>query len=384
MMFSVQVSGMNGIINLNAIENIFKRRFARIVLLLLFPIVPVTTIVKSALLSTRVTQVLSKWKKEDSPSAAWLEMKKMEDEKKRLNNSFRQMKMFETNLEAAVQLFVLVTFNLVPRILPDVSHGLGSEFDSEEQSLSSWLLLIGSTTITAFSVINSTISATNLNKAGSLGMKSKLILGVSLTFQLSANLFKNVAITLTSIGTSRALQPAKAGLLLIVSTSAHLVLLITFMPARVTRFQDKLAHLVSNLWMVNPARTMENHKDQVHKSREQTLALLSMLINTTITSVVAATLMEGKGQLTNLNLTASLEFLVVGGGPAIFCHLLGSTFLVILYSSSMWREMDKEEREGKCGFLSRICNQQDPVLAETPSWEEVAQILVSVLFLAPG
>ena len=215
-------------------------------------------------------------------------------------------------------------------------------------------------------------------------MKSKLILGVSLTFQLSANLFKNVAIILTSIGTSPALRPAKAGLLLIVSRCAHLGLLITFMPARVTRFQDKLAHLVSNLWMVNPARTMENHKDQVHKSREQTLALLSVLINTTITSVVAATLMEGKGQLTNLNLTASLEFLVVGGAPAIFCHILGSIFLVIFYSTSMWREMDKEEREtGKCGFLSRICNQQNPIVAEIPAWEEVSYSYSFFLLLFP-
>ena len=92
--------------------------------------------------------------------------------------------------------------------------------------------------------------------------------------------------------------------------------------------------------------------------------------------------MKGKGQLTNLNLPASLEFLVVGGGPAIFCHILGSTFLVIFYSSGMWREMDKEEREtGRCGFLSRICNQQDPIVAEIPAWEEESSSCFVLLFL---
>ena len=147
---------------------------------------------------------------------------------------------------------------------------------------------------------------------------------------------------------------------------------MVFMPPRVTEFQDKLTHLVSNMWMVHPARTTNNHKDQVHKSREQTLALTSVLINTTITSIITATLMEGEGKLTSLGLSASLEFLLVGGGPAILTHLLGCLFLALYYSCShTWREIGKEREEGRCRFLSRICNQQDPVVAENPSWEQV-------------
>ena len=145
----------------------------------------------------------------------------------------------------------------------------------------------------------------------------------------------------------------------------HWAFLLVFMPPRVTKFQDKLAHLVSNMWMVHPARTTYNHMDQVHKSREQTLALTCALINTTVASIIAATLMEGEGQLTSLGLSASFEYLVVGGCPAILSHLLGCLFLALYYSCShTWREMGQERETGRWGFFSRICNQLDPVVAE--------------------
>ena len=66
-------------------------------------------------------------------------------------------------------------------------------------------------------------------------------------------------------------------------------------PARLTKLYDKLSHVISNMWMVHPARSADNHKDQVHKSREQTVAFMSVLINTTLTSV----LVEGGGNLTS-------------------------------------------------------------------------------------
>ena len=108
MVYSVQVNDDNGIFKLNAIDNIFKRRLARITLLVLSPIVPLTIIVKSTLLSTQITRAVSNYKKEDSPT--WLELEQMKEEKKKLRNSFATVKMFETKLEATSQLFVLITF----------------------------------------------------------------------------------------------------------------------------------------------------------------------------------------------------------------------------------------------------------------------------------
>ena len=37
--------------------------------------------------------------------------------------------------------------------------------------------------------------------------------------------------------------------------------------------------------------------------------------------------------------------------------------------------MGKEREEGRCGFLSKICNQQDPVRAENLFWEQVALVV---------
>ena len=76
-----------------------------------------------------------------------------------------------------------------------------------------------------------------------------------------------------------------------------------------------------------------------------------------------------------VELSASVEFLVVGGAPSILSHLLGCLFLALYYSCShTWREMGKEREEGRCGFLSRICSQQDPVVAENATWEQVAAV----------
>jgi hypothetical protein len=373
MTYIIQVTKDNGIININTIDNIYQRRFLRVVLFLLSPITPITIIVKSVWLSMKMTRMLAKGKKveDSSPSNLWLEMEKMKEEKKKVSTSFSHLKMMEINLEAVVQLFVLITFYFVPRIVPK-AHGLGSEFESNDQSWISWLLLIGSTSFTAFSVISSTLSATNLSKGGQLGIKAKLFLGISLTLQISSHMLKNVPIALASLGVAPTLSPIKAALLLALPTLVHWILLLVFMPLRLTEFQDRLTHMVSNMWMVHPARTIKNHKDQVHKSREQTLALTSVLINTTITSIIAAFLMEGDGKLTSLKLPASVEFLVVGGVPSILSHLLGCLFLALYYyCSHTWREMGKEREEGRCSFLSRAFNQQDPVIAENPSSEQV-------------
>merc|ERR1719305_137027 len=169
-----------------------------------------------------MTRMLAKWKKveDSSPSSVWLGMEKMKEEKKKVSTSFSHLKMMEINLEAVVQLFVLITFYFVPRIIPK-AHGLGSEFESNDQSFSSWLLLIGSTSFTAISVISSTLSAISLSKGGQLGIMAKVVLAVSISFQLASHMFKNVTISLASLSLpslSPALSSMQAALLLALPT----------------------------------------------------------------------------------------------------------------------------------------------------------------------
>ena len=126
MTYIVQVTKENGIVDINAIQNIYKRRFLRVLLFILSPITPITIIVKSAWLSMKMTWMLAKWKNVEDSSASnmWLEMEKMKEEKKKVSSSFSQLKMMEINLEAVVQLFIMITLNFVPRIIP-TAHGLG-------------------------------------------------------------------------------------------------------------------------------------------------------------------------------------------------------------------------------------------------------------------
>ena len=167
-----------------------------------------------------------------------------------------------------LMIFILITFNFVPRIIPK-AHGLGSEFDREDQSWSSWLLLIGSTSFTAISVISSTLSAISLSKGGQLGIKAKVVLGCSLTLQLASQMFRNVPIALASLVPT--LSPIKAALLLALPTLVHWAFLLVFMPPRVTEFQDKLTHLVSNMWMVHPTHTTNNHRDRCTRAASRPL-----------------------------------------------------------------------------------------------------------------
>ena len=158
--------------------------------------------------------------------------------------------------------------------------------------------------LTAFSVINTTLSAINFRKGNQFNLKSRAVLGMSLSFQLASHMLKNVPIVLASLGRAPSLSPIKAGSLLAVPAVLHWGVTLFCAPARLTNFQDKLAHVISN-----PARNADSHKDQGHKSREQTVAFVSVLINTTLTSVLAALLREGDGNLTTLKVSASQEFL---------------------------------------------------------------------------
>ena len=56
-------------------------------------------------------------------------------------------------------------------------------------------------------------------------------------------------------------------------------------------------------------------------------------------------------------------------------HLTWPDLALYYFCSHTWREMGKEREEGRCGFLSKICNQQDPVRAENLFWEQVALVV---------
>ena len=202
MCLMIQSTSNNGIVNLNKIEKGFLRRIIRILLFVLSPTIPLSILVKSVRLTMKMKVLVANWrnnKSGDSPSAAWMEINALEQKKKKVNVALSQMKCTEANLEGNVQLFVLVCFYFIPMRLQN--SGLGSEFEQvSEFNLWSnevdymdtvlWILLVVSPILTLVSNLMATISAIDISKGRQLGLKSKLVLGLYLAFQLGSHLFR--------------------------------------------------------------------------------------------------------------------------------------------------------------------------------------------------
>ena len=245
--WSIQVTMDNGVIDLNSIKSPFRRRMLRIVLLLLTPISPITIIFKSVRLQMKMKIMAVRWKKnhKESPASAWLEINRLEKKKTKMEGALYQMKSAEANLEGFIQLFVLICFYFVPILLPKVS-GLGSEFEENNRSMTSWLLLILSPIFTLGSNVIAIVSSVNMKKGGQLSSVSKCLIGLFSLFQLSSHLLRMVPTVLVSLKTDQepALDPWHAALVLILPPLVHWCLLITFLPLRIKKFPDRIFHLI--------------------------------------------------------------------------------------------------------------------------------------------
>ena len=141
--------------------------------------------------------------------------------------------------------------------------------------------------------------------------------------------------------------------------------------------------LFSNTWIMTPPR-QEEDKKQVHKGREQLLLWSLMGVNILAATVATAFLMDENGPkiLSSLpDLSSRQEFLLFGGAPAIFCHLLSGVLLSMYYQCShTWRSIGSQ-RDVKhcichkcfcCPSIGRIWSQENPVVPEIPFWELVS------------
>ena len=105
------------------------------------------------------------------------------------------------------------------------------------------------------------------------------------------------------------------------------------MTTRIQTLPDLIEHLVSNLWIVSPARLTEE-RNEVHKGREQTgYLLLSGIVSTTTIAITTLLMVDSPAVLLSQSplSSASEEFLALGGGPAILCHLISCLLLAIYY-----------------------------------------------------
>ena len=325
----------NGIINIEKIRNPAAQRLLRLLLLVLTPIVPLCIIFKSVWLTLDMKMMVAEWRENSctaSAAGAWMKIDSLDKKKKNVRGSTFKMKTVETNLEGLTQLFVLICLYFIPILFP-LKSGLGFDFDPLNRSPETWFLLIFSPIFSAVLSINASVGAMDAHKRGQLTSKSKAVVGLYIFFQIASKLFRLVTTVMLSLGDEPALSLRNAALLIIVPVLVHWLLIYLFMTTRIQTLPDLIEHLVSNLWIVSPARLTEE-RNEVHKGREQTgYLLLSGIVSTTTIVITALLMVDSPAVLLSQSplSSASEEFLALGGGPAILCHLISCVLLAIYY-----------------------------------------------------
>ena len=139
--------------------------------------------------------------------------------------AYSDLKIVEASLEAIPQLYFLIVFSLASCLLPETSHlGLTSALQITFREAA---LLLLSLAISYGSSITSIISAIDIRKHGQLTFTSKLLLGLSVTFQLAGRLWLMVVISMLAIVDTPSLSASHAGLLLILPVVGHWVCIKT-------------------------------------------------------------------------------------------------------------------------------------------------------------
>ena len=351
-------------------------------LLIITPIVPILIIFKSVHLTFKIKKMVANWRRtHSSPSSAWMEINIMEQKNKNVKDALFKMKNAETNLEGFVQLFVLLCFYLIPLLWPRVS-GLGPEFEKSNSNTFSaaWVVLILSPVMTLISNIIATISAMDISKQNQISFKSKIVLAFYLLLQWASHMFLKIPTVLASLSHSPAISPTYAALLISLPILVHWCCLLFWMKSRIRSLPDIINHLVSNMWLVTPARIREGQRE-IHKSREQACYILLVGLNMMTTAGITAwLLMDERPVLTSsLFQSASQEFLALAAAPAIGCLLLSCVFLVIYYRyCHNWRLIGSHRDFNCCclccccSALGRLCTKEKPITGEIPFWEKVS------------
>ena len=374
-------------------------------------------------LAVKKKKIEADWARNMEVSACrtWHKYNEVDMEKKTIMVAFSDLKMVETSTEGVPQLFLLLVFTSASVLLPVLS-GLGLVKDAS--SIYSYVFVTLSLVQTFITIISSILAAMNIRQDGQLGMKSKAILGLSITFQLGARLLLMVPTALMALPTPEeekgkltklvypppdpSLTKVEASLLLTLPLLFHYIsLLFLYVRLNITSFwalsfKDKMLHLLSNTWVSIPVRSPEGH--QVHKSREQLWSVVFAGANLALTAFFTARHCQDRaarfpGVMGHLGLTwgestsrnefefcaeglpkpcyqvivkaqveSSTEFLLLFGLPSLLCQVAGAGLLLLYYRTSHpWRALGRE-REARC--WGRLQGTRQGVQVETPYWEQ--------------
>ena len=139
--------------------------------------------------------------------------------------AYSDFKIVEASLEAIPQIYFLIVFSLASWLLPKTSYlGLINILPITFSEAAFILLSIAHSFASS---ITSIISAMDIRKHEQLTFTSKLLLGLSATFQLAGRLWPMVVISMLAVVDTPSLTASQAGLLLILPVVCHWVSITT-------------------------------------------------------------------------------------------------------------------------------------------------------------
>ena len=213
-------------------------------------------IFKSARLSMKMRMKVAKWrnnKDTESPTAAWVGINTVEKKTKKVLVALSHMKSTEANLEATVQLFIVICFLCIPFLVPKRS-GLGLEFEPSNSSTGKFILLYVSPLVTLMSNIAATVASLDIYKGRQLSFVGKCIMGTYLLLQLSSHLLRMIPTVLASLpclnsppclpNKAPALTSLNAALLTFVPIFTNSLIYMMVMSDRIKKLPDQISHLI--------------------------------------------------------------------------------------------------------------------------------------------
>ena len=280
--------------------------------------------------------------------------------------AYADLRTIESSTEAMIQVCLLLTFTMFHEFWEDWT-GLGLfEYKRQERTYA-FTFLILSILQSFFTIILSTLSAMSARKNGQIDLKSKLLLGLSLVFQLAPHILRVVWTSLLALpwyNAGAGLGMTTASILLALPLLLHWISLVwLYTRLNITSFwslpfKQKMLHLLANTWTVQPVRESKS-KDQIQKSKEIAGSLLLTGLNLTITHTVMACLIEDNASVPEFALdalglgraflsTKKNLFLILHVLPASLSFAIGCGLLLIFYKTvHPWRHLGKE-REMHC------------------------------------
>ena len=219
--WAIQVSG--AIVNLDEIESTTHANLLRIFFFLVTPLIPVAIVYKAVSFSIEKQMLKAKWRKSNDVgvTSLWHSYNLVHKKNRDLMVAYSDLKMVEASLEAVPQIYFLTIFFLAAWLLPETTLlGLTS---APKVTFDEGLFLFLSVGHSYATTILSIISAMDIRQHGKMTFANKVLLALSVTFQIAGRLWPMVVTSMLAIVETPPLSASQAGLLLILPVVTHWV-----------------------------------------------------------------------------------------------------------------------------------------------------------------